>query len=53
MNQDGDDFKYIHEQFPNKSKAKLQQNFFVGPEVRKLQKHKIFETKLTSGELAA
>ena len=53
MNQDGYDFKYIRELFPSKSKAKLQQNVFVGPEVRKLQRHKIFKTKLTSGKLAA
>ena len=53
MNKEGEGFKHICETFCYKSKAKLEQGIFVGPEIRKLLKDDVFKMKLTSIELHA
>ena len=43
----------MQEIFPHLTYAKLKEGIFVGPQIRKLLKDNIFETKLTNVELAA
>ena len=46
-------FKRVCELFPYKFEVKLKQEIFLKPQIRKLLKDQLFETKLTPNELAA
>lgn len=47
---DGEGFKYLKQIFPKISNAKIKEGIFVGPQIRKLQKDKNFESVLTCME---
>ncbi|GFU24274.1 uncharacterized protein TNCV_3395931 [Trichonephila clavipes] len=49
----GECFKYLCEQFPGLSDAKLKEGIFVGPDIRKLLKDKMFVTKMEMKEKKA
>ncbi|GBN99419.1 hypothetical protein AVEN_15803-1 [Araneus ventricosus] len=46
-------FKYLFDQFPGLSEAKLKEGVFVGPDIRKMMKDKHFETKMETNERKA
>ncbi|GBO31714.1 hypothetical protein AVEN_69934-1 [Araneus ventricosus] len=43
-------FKYLCDQFPGLSEAKLKEGVFVEPDIRKMIKDKNFETKMETNE---
>ncbi|GBM93275.1 hypothetical protein AVEN_168041-1 [Araneus ventricosus] len=43
-------FKYLCDQFPGLSEAKLKEGVFVGPDIRKMMKDEDFETKMKINE---
>ncbi|GBL75035.1 hypothetical protein AVEN_243825-1 [Araneus ventricosus] len=46
-------FKYLCDQFPGLSEAKLKEGVFVGPDIRKMMKDDNFETKMETNERKA
>ncbi|GBO38069.1 hypothetical protein AVEN_128562-1 [Araneus ventricosus] len=46
-------FKYLCDQFPGLSEAKLKEGVFVGPDIRKMMKDENFETKMETNEIKA
>lgn len=50
---DGDTFKYLASKFPRLSEAKLKEGVFVGPDIRKLMRDDIFDTKMKEIERSA
>ncbi|GBO33464.1 hypothetical protein AVEN_123576-1 [Araneus ventricosus] len=50
---DGECFKYLCDQFPDLSEAKLKEGVFVGLDVRKMMKDENFETKMETNERKA
>ncbi|GFX88832.1 uncharacterized protein TNCV_2575391 [Trichonephila clavipes] len=50
LDKEGECFKYLCEQFPGLSDAKLKQGIFVGPDIRKLLKDETFVTKMEMKE---
>ena len=50
---EGDCFKYLCNQFPGLSEAKLKEGIFVGLDIRKIVKDKIFEVKIEANEKQA
>ncbi|GBM53251.1 hypothetical protein AVEN_128419-1 [Araneus ventricosus] len=46
-------FKYLCDQFPGLSEAKLKEGVFVGPDIRKMMKDENFETKIETNERKA
>ncbi|GFV30938.1 uncharacterized protein TNCV_4013721 [Trichonephila clavipes] len=50
LEKEGECFKYICEQFPGLSDAKLKESIFVGPDIRKLLKDDTFVTKMEMKE---
>ncbi|GBO42707.1 hypothetical protein AVEN_211425-1 [Araneus ventricosus] len=50
---DGECFKYLCDQFPGLSEAKLKEGVFVGLDVRKMVKDENFETKMETNERKA
>ncbi|GFW74769.1 uncharacterized protein TNCV_963441 [Trichonephila clavipes] len=46
LNKEGECFKYLSEQFPGLSDAKLKEDILVGPDIRKLLKDETFVTKM-------
>ncbi|GBM72250.1 hypothetical protein AVEN_221184-1 [Araneus ventricosus] len=47
---EGECFKYLCDQFPGLSEAKLKEGVFVGPDIRKMMKDENFETKMEANE---
>ncbi|GBM45589.1 hypothetical protein AVEN_257968-1 [Araneus ventricosus] len=47
---DGECFKYLCDQFPGLSEAKLKEGVFVGPDNRKMMRDENFETKMETNE---
>ncbi|GBO41656.1 hypothetical protein AVEN_134408-1 [Araneus ventricosus] len=47
---DGECFKYLCDQFPGLSQAKLKEGVFVRPDIRKMMKDENFETKMETNE---
>ncbi|GBN12431.1 hypothetical protein AVEN_101832-1 [Araneus ventricosus] len=50
---EGEYFKYLCDQFPGLSEAKLKERMFVGPDIRKMLKDENFETKMETNEIKA
>ncbi|GBN05118.1 hypothetical protein AVEN_132104-1 [Araneus ventricosus] len=50
---EGECFKYLCDQFPSLSEAKLKEGVFVGPDIRKMMKDENFETKQETNERKA
>ncbi|GBM79689.1 hypothetical protein AVEN_71215-1 [Araneus ventricosus] len=50
---EGECFKYLFDQFPGLSEAKLKEGVFVGPDTRKIMKDENFETKMETNERKA
>ncbi|GFU90784.1 uncharacterized protein TNCV_4870161 [Trichonephila clavipes] len=50
LDKKGECFKYLCEQFPGLSDAKLKEGIFVGPDIRKLLKVETFVTKMEMKE---
>ncbi|GFV09184.1 uncharacterized protein TNCV_4077861 [Trichonephila clavipes] len=50
LDKEGECFKYLCEQFPGLSDAKLKEDIFVGPDTRKLLKDETFVTKMEMKE---
>ncbi|GBN77032.1 hypothetical protein AVEN_23393-1 [Araneus ventricosus] len=50
---EGGCFKYLCDQFPGLSEAKLKEGVFVGPDIRKIMKDENFETKMETNERKA
>jgi len=50
---DGDTFKYLASKFPRLSEAKLKEGVFVGPDIRKLMRDEISDTKMKEIERSA
>ncbi|GFX12468.1 uncharacterized protein TNCV_1697431 [Trichonephila clavipes] len=50
LDKEGECFKYLCEQFPGLSDAKLKEGSFVGPDIRKLLKDETFVTKMEMKE---
>ncbi|GFV84046.1 uncharacterized protein TNCV_3037082 [Trichonephila clavipes] len=50
LDKEGECFKYLCEQFPGLSDAKLKEGIFVGPDIRKLLKDETFVTKMEMKE---
>ncbi|GFX92509.1 uncharacterized protein TNCV_1707851 [Trichonephila clavipes] len=50
LDKEGACFKYLCEQFPGLSDAKLKEGIFVGPDIRKLLKDETFVTKMEMKE---
>ncbi|GBL72332.1 hypothetical protein AVEN_115276-1 [Araneus ventricosus] len=50
---DGECFKYLCDQFPGLSEAKLKEGVFVGLNIRKMTKDENFETKMETNERKA
>ncbi|GFU20210.1 uncharacterized protein TNCV_3393351 [Trichonephila clavipes] len=50
LDKEGECFKYLCEQFPGISDAKLKEGIFVGPDIRKLLKDETFLTKMEMKE---
>lgn len=46
-------FKNLRKMFPKLNKAKLKKHMFIGPQIRKLLKEPMFDSKLTNVQLAA
>ncbi|GBM07245.1 hypothetical protein AVEN_25499-1 [Araneus ventricosus] len=46
-------FKYLCDQFPGLSEAKLKEGMFIGPDIRKTMKDENFETKMETNERKA
>ena len=46
LSKDGDTFKYLTSKFPGLSEAKLKEGILIGPDIRKLVKDELFETKM-------
>ncbi|GBN79382.1 hypothetical protein AVEN_17485-1 [Araneus ventricosus] len=47
---DGECFKYLCDQFPGLSEAKVQEGVFVGSDIRKTTKDENFEAKMETNE---
>ncbi|GBM92998.1 hypothetical protein AVEN_161839-1 [Araneus ventricosus] len=47
---EGECFKYLCDQFPGLSEAKLKEGVFIGPDIRKIMKDENFETKMETNE---
>ncbi|GBN74208.1 hypothetical protein AVEN_51914-1 [Araneus ventricosus] len=47
---EGECFKYLCDQFPGLSEAKLKEGVFVGPDIRKMMKDEDFETKMETND---
>ncbi|GBO06096.1 hypothetical protein AVEN_245217-1 [Araneus ventricosus] len=50
---EGECFKYLCDQFPGLSEAKLKEGVFIGPDIRKIMKDENFETKMETNERKA
>ncbi|GBM51334.1 hypothetical protein AVEN_175775-1 [Araneus ventricosus] len=50
---EGECFKYLCDQFPGLSEAKLMEGVFVGPDIRKMMKDENCETKMETNEKKA
>ncbi|GFU68737.1 uncharacterized protein TNCV_4400151 [Trichonephila clavipes] len=50
LDKEGECFKYLCEQFPGLSDAKLKEGIFVGPDIRKPLKDETFVTKIEMKE---
>ncbi|GBM69221.1 hypothetical protein AVEN_210442-1 [Araneus ventricosus] len=50
---EGECFKYLCGQFPGLSEAKLKEDVFVGPDIKKMMKDEKFETKMETNERKA
>ncbi|GBM61358.1 hypothetical protein AVEN_112241-1 [Araneus ventricosus] len=50
---EGECFKYLCDQFPGLSEAKLKESVFIGPNIRKIMKDENFETKMETNERKA
>ena len=50
---DGDTIKYLTSKFPGLSEAKLKEGILIGPDIRKLVKDELFETKMEDIERSA
>ncbi|GBM99563.1 hypothetical protein AVEN_144921-1 [Araneus ventricosus] len=50
---EGECFKYLCDQFPGLSEAKLKEGVFVGPDNRKIRKDENFGTKMETNERKA
>ncbi|GBO40503.1 hypothetical protein AVEN_112430-1 [Araneus ventricosus] len=50
---EGECFKYLCDQFPGLSEAKLKEGVFIGPDIRKIMKDENFETKMEINERKA
>lgn len=50
---EGECFRYLSEQFPGLSEAKLKEGVFVGPDIKKLMKDEDFELKMEDQEKKA
>ncbi|GBM99830.1 hypothetical protein AVEN_224441-1 [Araneus ventricosus] len=50
---EGGCFKYLCDQFPGLSEAKLKEGAFVGSDIRKMVKDENFETKMETNERKA
>ncbi|GBN00043.1 hypothetical protein AVEN_192949-1 [Araneus ventricosus] len=50
---DGECFKYLCDQFPGLSEAKLKEGVFAGLDIRKMMKDENFETKMETTERKA
>ncbi|GBM70932.1 hypothetical protein AVEN_111991-1 [Araneus ventricosus] len=50
---EGECFKYLCDQFPRLSEAKLKEGVFIGPDIRKMMKDENFETKMERNERKA
>ena len=50
---EGECFKYLCDQFPGLSEAKLREGVFVGPDIRKLMKNENFDAKMETNERKA
>ncbi|GFV20884.1 uncharacterized protein TNCV_353581 [Trichonephila clavipes] len=50
LDKEGECFKYLCEQFPSLSDAKLKEGIFVGPDIRKLLKDETFVTEMEMKE---
>ncbi|GFT87554.1 uncharacterized protein TNCV_3759921 [Trichonephila clavipes] len=50
LDKEGECFKYLCEQFPGLSDAKLKKGICVGPDIRKLLKDETFVTKIEMKE---
>ncbi|GBO17822.1 hypothetical protein AVEN_213402-1 [Araneus ventricosus] len=50
LSKEGECFKYLCDQFPGLSEAKLKEGVFIGPDIRKIMKDENFETKLETSE---
>ncbi|GBN64478.1 hypothetical protein AVEN_145573-1 [Araneus ventricosus] len=50
---EGECFRYLCDQFPGLSEAKLKEGVFVGPDNRKIMKDENFETKMETNERKA
>jgi len=53
MDRTGSAFKYLAEKFPRLSEAKIKEEFFVGPQIRKLFRDVMFKTLLQCDEIQA
>jgi hypothetical protein len=47
---EGECFKYLCDQFPGLSEAKLKEGVFVGPDIRKMMKDDTFKKKIETNE---
>ncbi|GBN24438.1 hypothetical protein AVEN_39044-1 [Araneus ventricosus] len=50
---EGECFKYLCDQFPGLSEAKLKEGVFIGQDIRKIMKDENFETKMVTNERRA
>lgn len=50
LSKEGECFKYICQKFPQLSEAKVKEGVFTGPDIRKLFKDEVFQTKMTEIE---
>ncbi|GBN50607.1 hypothetical protein AVEN_77669-1 [Araneus ventricosus] len=50
---EGGCFKYLCDQFPGLPEAKLKEDVFVGPDIRKIMKDENFDTKMETSERKA
>ena len=53
MDRTGPAFKYLAEKFPRLSEAKIKEGVFVGPQIRKLFRHDMFNNLLKGDEKKA
>jgi hypothetical protein len=53
LSKEGECFKYLGNKFPGLSEAKIKEGVFVGPDIRKLFKDEVFESKMVFSEKEA